>query len=53
MLDVLQKKRGLRVKALLLQSAIKKRPDHVLKLLDKRLQRIIDPPQSGIGYAML
>jgi hypothetical protein len=53
MLDVLQKKKGERVKAVVLHSEIAQRPDRVLNLLDKRLQRIIDPPKNGVGYAML
>jgi len=53
MLDVLQKEKGERVKASTLQDKINQRPDRVLKLLDKRLQRIIDPPKKGsVGYAM-
>lgn len=54
MLEVLQQKKGERVKAAVLQIEINQRPDRVLKLLDKRLQRIIDPPKKGgVGYAML
>ena len=53
MLDMLQKKKGERIKAAVLQNEINQRPDRVLRLLDKRLQRIIDPPKKGVGYAML
>ncbi len=54
MLDILQKKKGERVKADDLRIEINKRPDQVLRLLDKRLQRIIDQPHKGsVGYAML
>ncbi|MCO6437274.1 MAG: hypothetical protein J5J06_09335 [Phycisphaerae bacterium] len=54
LLDVLQEKRGERVKAGVLQIEIRQRPDRVLNRLDKRLQRIIDrPKKGGVGYAML
>ena len=53
MLDTLQKKKGQRVKAIVLQKALRQRPDKVLKLLDARLQRIIEAPGKGCaGYAM-
>ncbi len=49
MLDILQKRNGERVKGTLLH-----RPDKVLKLLDPRLQEIIEAPGRGRrGYAML
>jgi len=54
MLDTLQKKKGERVKALVLQQTLRQRPDKVWKLLDKRLQHIVEAPgKGGAGYAML
>jgi len=53
MLTALQAKKGERVKGILLQKEIRRPPNQVYRLLDERLQRIIDPPgQGGTGYAM-
>lgn len=54
MLDILQRRKGERVKGTLLDKELRQRSDKVLGLLNKRLQRIIEAPgRGGTGYAML